>query len=461
MKRRTKLLIISSLILFSFYYTYDLPSGMNKKLVFNDKKFTAFRLITLYSAYAFPNIFVPLIFLQLKINEPLFIKILSFLVLFGQSIFTIGIFLENFYVMLIGRFVFGLGCESFGIIINKIISNVFRNKELSTSMGILVCVGRLGTILNFIITPIISEISIFYASIVGLSLTFCGFCLTFFIKTRQNLKLKIITYDKIGIENTEVNRDNPISEPIAKLDNPFVFVKDQTIEWTNIKNDQNIWIDKNSPVIEEDIELKLYKEEEKQLPFLIFIGMAFLFACVWAPFYNIGTLIFQKRYELNNSMSGKIMALLEFISVIMVIITGTIADKIGKRLYIIGFGALFLLSSHIMILLKVNFIIVAIILGITGPLLSSYWSCIVYLISPEKLGMAFAIIYSVLNCSYTFSPLFISYLEKSDNNYTLIEIYFIIISLFGMGAIILLHFYNKKYVLGLNKKTNLFKSLDL
>ncbi|KAG0418440.1 Major facilitator superfamily domain-containing protein 1, partial [Dictyocoela roeselum] len=471
-----------------------------------------------------------------KIRDTLSLRLLTFIVFAGQVVFTTGVCYEKFYLMVLGRFLFGVGSESYTVIQNKIVGNTFRDGELSTAMSFLVASGRMGTIANFILTPWLSETKVLYSCLVALIFTFCGFLLSFLVEQKQNLKLKIVREENIGIENDEINEHE-------RVQNPLFIISEKCSPWGNFfgSNEENE--DGNNPdfllnhsneaknpfetlivnsprCLQEDgfysklpgtfcgfeTELPnknffyedfsdnepvdgdskdknktilneksckaeklithinetnqnlptLYKKENQIHPsFIILASMGFLFACVWSPFYNIGTLIFQKRYSLSNLESGHIMSLIEFISIFMVVVSGKLVDCLGSRIFFIATGGILLLFSHIFIIIRVNHIMIAIILGLAGPLIATYWACAVYLSSPESLGKSFAILYTVINFSYTFSPLILSYLVKIDETYTHVEIYLISVTIGAMFFVCLLNFCNKKYNLGLNKKSGI------
>ncbi|MCP5787134.1 hypothetical protein NL329_29895, partial [Klebsiella pneumoniae] len=79
----------------------------------------------------------------------LFLTVLSCI---GQITFTFGVSLNFFYIMLIGRFIYGIGGECFLVMQNKRITNYFRDKELAISLAVLISMGRFGTICNFIVS---------------------------------------------------------------------------------------------------------------------------------------------------------------------------------------------------------------------------------------------------------------------------------------------------------------------
>jgi len=157
MDERLKTLLLSSFILFSFSYIYDLPATLNENINYGTTH-KACRLALLYSVYAFPNIIIPLLFRWTSsIDLPLISEILVFLVFLGQVTYSIGVYKINYKIMVLGRFVYGLGGESFSIIINRLISKEFKSNNLSFTLGVFSSIAKLGSILNFLSSPLIAR----------------------------------------------------------------------------------------------------------------------------------------------------------------------------------------------------------------------------------------------------------------------------------------------------------------
>ena len=68
-------------------------------------------------------------------------------------IIMIGGYKENYYLILMGRVIFGLGGESMGVAQSAIVSLWFKNKELAFALGINLTVSRLGSVANAAIVP--------------------------------------------------------------------------------------------------------------------------------------------------------------------------------------------------------------------------------------------------------------------------------------------------------------------
>ena len=66
----------------------------------------------------------------------------------GQLVFAIGGYKESYAIMMLGRFIFGLGGESMTVAQSAIVSAWFQGKELSFAFGINLSVARIGSSIN-------------------------------------------------------------------------------------------------------------------------------------------------------------------------------------------------------------------------------------------------------------------------------------------------------------------------
>ncbi len=103
-------LAMACLLLFGDSYCFDNPmalqSAFEKTLGIDELKFNL-----LYSVYSLPNIVLPFFggMLMDKIGLRVGLFIFSIILIGGQIIFTFGGFTSTFWIMLIGRCVFGIG----------------------------------------------------------------------------------------------------------------------------------------------------------------------------------------------------------------------------------------------------------------------------------------------------------------------------------------------------------------
>ena len=102
----------------------------------------------------------------------------------GQLVFTIGGYEESYSIMMLGRFIFGLGGESMTVAQSAIVSSWFQGKELSFAFGINLSVARIGSSINGPVeTYYANNNSVGFALLVGFFICcfslLMAFCLVF------------------------------------------------------------------------------------------------------------------------------------------------------------------------------------------------------------------------------------------------------------------------------------------
>ncbi len=83
----------------------------------------------------------------------------GFFVLLGQVIFAYGCDITSMEVMLIGRGVYGLGGEGLGLCASGLIVKWFYLSEIGLPLGLMVSISKIGSVLNSILSPIMSNVS--------------------------------------------------------------------------------------------------------------------------------------------------------------------------------------------------------------------------------------------------------------------------------------------------------------
>ncbi len=157
---------------FGSYWCYDIPGSIETELTnwFNNNEFdSAGKSIGAYSSasnsllyyiYSWPNVILAFIggFLLDKVTgvrkgSMLFCG----LVALGQLIFSIGCQFKIFWLAVAGRFVFGLGGENLTVAQNTFTVRWFDGKRLALAFGLVVAFSRIGTSVNFVVSPILSS----------------------------------------------------------------------------------------------------------------------------------------------------------------------------------------------------------------------------------------------------------------------------------------------------------------
>ena len=89
----------------------------------------------LYTVYNMPNMLLPLLggFFTDKFGDRLMTVVFTLFILLGQAIICVGSHQDSFHLMILGRFVFGIGGESLNITLSTLSIRWFEGDELSLS----------------------------------------------------------------------------------------------------------------------------------------------------------------------------------------------------------------------------------------------------------------------------------------------------------------------------------------
>lgn len=114
----------------------------------------------LYSLYSFPNIILPFVggLFICKYGPNKVFVVVGIILLIGQFLFALGCHNQQIILMLTGRSIFGLGGEIINIAQNCLILKWFKKNELSFPLGLTITVSRLGSVVNDIASPKISSV---------------------------------------------------------------------------------------------------------------------------------------------------------------------------------------------------------------------------------------------------------------------------------------------------------------
>lgn len=94
----------------------------------------------------------------------------------GQSVWTIGIYRNHYWLLILGRFILGLGLPSLIVAISCLITKWFAGKELAFALGVNTGFSKVGAaIVGVVIPPLIEATSEGFASVFGVIM--CGVAL--------------------------------------------------------------------------------------------------------------------------------------------------------------------------------------------------------------------------------------------------------------------------------------------
>ncbi|KAG0078043.1 hypothetical protein BGZ92_001647, partial [Podila epicladia] len=190
---RWAMLATACFVMFGNYYAFDNPASLNQPLQeymgMSDDRYAYF-LNILYTSYSLPNIVLPWLggYASDRFGHRKLLLSLSATVAFGHMVVCLGVQYKHVPAMILGRVLFGAG-ESLAVAQSAITVKYFRGKELAMALGINLCVARLGSVLNDILTPYIWTLSnvpvAFWGGFVSCVLSFLTACLLVWLDSKH------------------------------------------------------------------------------------------------------------------------------------------------------------------------------------------------------------------------------------------------------------------------------------
>ena len=199
----------------------------------------------------------------------------------GQLVFTVGGYKNSYLIMMLGRFIFGLGGESMTVAQSAIVSSWFQGKELSFAFGINLSVARIGSSINGPVeTALGNNQGLGFALLVGFFI--CCFSL-------------VMAFLLVGIDYWAAKKDNV---QVAISD-------DEKFKFSDLKKFNG-------------------------LPYWLVTGSCVIIYMVIFPYVQYSADMLESRFGFGSS-AGTWYALPYIISGIMSPILGFTIDKVGKR----------------------------------------------------------------------------------------------------------------------------------
>ena len=337
--------------------------------------------------------------------------------------------------------------------------------------------GRLGTICNFIVSPMVaSYFNGFFACFIGFVLTLIGVLVCYVIDmngdiqiyevieskneemldlesnvgTQEDYEMEVLIEELRQKENNEISY-NLVVDPIYSC--PWGAQEDKTIrfEKADVVTCRPKTLKCEMAMDPHEVQTEKLAKEKRTI-FRLFLGLIFVFGSTWGPFYNLAPMIISSKFKLENTTAGKFIACLEGVAMLVSFFSSAFADYIGFKLVLILLGSIILTMSHVIINLSLKPVVISILLlGLASPLISSYWPCIPVVVPFNQITAGFASVACVLNIASTFSPMFISYTSQKDPTFFYTEAFFIGLSALSVLLTLFIIFLNRKNDVGLNR----------
>jgi MFS family permease len=260
----------------------------------------------------------------------------------------------------VGFAIFGVGVETAGITVSKIIVKWFKGKELALAMGLEMATARLGTALALSTSvPIAKAFNTVSAPILVCLIMLCIGLISFFIYTFM---------------------DKELDASQAAFDAANQTVDDE--EAFRIKD--------------------IFKIVTNKGWWYLAILCVLFYSAVF-PFLKYATDLMVQKFHINEDWAGLIPAMLPFGTILLTPLFGNLYDRKGKGASIMILGAILLIFVHVVFTIPflnqwIIAILLILVLGVGFSLVpSAMWPSVPKIIPEKQLGTAYSLVFWVQN----------------------------------------------------------------
>jgi MFS family permease len=260
----------------------------------------------------------------------------------------------------LGFAIFGVGVETAGITVSKIIVKWFKGKEMALAMGLEMATARMGTALALSTSvPIAKAFSTVSAPILVCLIMLCIGLIAFIMYTFMDKKLDA----SLAAEGN--------AETAGEPEEAF-----RIRDILKIITNKGWW-------------------------FLAILCVLFYSAVF--PFLKYATDLMVSKFHINEDWAGLIPAMLPFGTILLTPLFGNLYDRKGRGASIMILGAILLIFVHIIFSIPflnhwVIAILLILVLGIGFSLVpSAMWPSVPKIIPEKQLGTAYALVFWVQN----------------------------------------------------------------
>lgn len=296
-----------------------------------------------------------------------FIKYYAISNLTGAEGFYFGIPTQVFFASL-GYAIFGVGVETAGITVSKIIVRWFKGKEMALAMGMEMAFARMGMFFAGVIAP---PLAVYFSDISKpVLLAFVLLC------------IGLITFMVFVVMDKKLDASMEVAEE-AEAEEPFK-IKDIGLIVTN----KGFW--------------------------LIAILCVLFYSAVF-PFFKYAADLMVNKYGVEPKLAGLIPSLLPLGNIFLTPLFGNLYDRKGKGATLMIIGSLLLISVHLLFTLPILNVwwfaaFVTILLGVAFSLVpSAMWPSVPKIVPEKQLGTAYSLIFWVQNWGLMGVPLLIGW----------------------------------------------------
>ncbi|XP_030237357.1 lysosomal dipeptide transporter MFSD1 [Gadus morhua] len=398
---RIVVLIFMCFLGFGSYFCYDNPAALQTDVV-QDMNLNTSQFMQLYAWYSWPNVilcFLGGFLLDRVFGIRLGTIIFSLFVCVGQVIFAAGALLNRFWLMEVGRFVFGIGGESLSVAQNTYAVNWFKGKELNLVFGLQLSMARLGSTVNmnimgWVYSRVADLIGSKGPSTLGTALMIAS--VTCFFSLVCALVLGYLDRRAERILKKEQGKTGEV------------------IKLTDVK----------------DFPLSLW---------LIFIICVGYYVAIF-PFIGLGQVFFIEKFNFSPAEARAINSVVYIISAPASPILGFLVDKTGRNVIWVMCAVVTTLAAHMMLAFTFwNPWIAMSLLGVSYSLLAcALWPMVAFVVPDHQLGTAYGFMQSIQNLGLALISMAAGAI-LDNRGYLFLEVFFCACICISLIAVVVLY----------------------
>ncbi|XP_068224534.1 lysosomal dipeptide transporter MFSD1-like isoform X2 [Palaemon carinicauda] len=379
-------LIFMCLLGFGSYFSYDSPGSLQDQIK-DDMHVNTVQFASLYSLYSWPNVILS--FLGGFLIDRLFgirigTLVFSAIVTASQFVYALGAFIDQFWVMQLARFLFGVGGESLAVAQNTYAVSWFKGKELNAVFGLTLSMARVGSTVNFLaMGPIYKA-----GTSIGSGTTALGITALAAAGTCVLSLLCAIILAMLDKRRTKVLR-----------------------------------------IGEAETGEKVKLKDVLTFPFsfwLICVICVTYYVAIF-PFISLAKVFFMRKFDFDEGNANGVTSIVYIISAVASPLLGLLVDFTGRNIFWIFFSILITLGCHVLLAFTfLNPFIAMSILGLSYSLLaSSLWPMVSLVIPENQLGSAYGMMQSIQNLGLALINMLAGYIVDAQG-YLILEMFYII-----------------------------------
>ncbi|KAL7753710.1 hypothetical protein RI367_000641 [Sorochytrium milnesiophthora] len=466
-RHRWVVLVYACLIVFGVAYCYSIPTvgyilffwalgnSLHDWLGSSEDDFQ-WQLNLMYSIYAIPSTFLPLVsgYLMDRFGHAPMLISATLISLLGSALIAFGVGVRNFTVIAVGRLLYGIGAEPLEVVSAKIIADWFHTGgELALAYGLsFSCTSGAAMIQDNISlrlpklfhsaapAPIVA---FWFGFAVSLFSALCGVVLLYIDRPTVRAQYSITqgaSKSTAKASTESISEDS--SSTLTVVDNaPAMQLSRQVSASTT--SDLNTLRPLEPPQSSngEPVTLLHIRTLPGTFWLLCLVAVAFQ-GCINA-FDNILTEFLQFRWNIDDETAGSLMSVLVAVCLALSPAYGVIVDRYGYRdKYYMPVSAVLVGVAHVLL----NFTLLSpipslVLLGLARTVVVALtWVCAPDIVQTRLLGTAFGFLSVLTNLARIVFPLLVAHIRASSQDYSGVGIFFIAISAATVGLSVALEF---------------------